>query len=62
MKANNLTLSHKTKWTILPGSPMLGIEIINKEILCEDDNWRPLLGFVIGLFFIKFEYANIKWK
>jgi hypothetical protein len=62
MKPTNVSFNHKTMWTILPGQPMLGFQIINNEVLCEDDQWRRMYGIVIGLFFIKFEYANIIWK
>ena len=62
MKATKLDFNHKKEITFLPSSPMLGIQLINGEILCSDDEYRSVIGFKLGLFFITVEYAHVIWK
>jgi hypothetical protein len=44
---------------ILPTETLLGIKTVNCEVLCEDDIYRPIVGFEIGLIFFTFSYVNM---
>lgn len=41
---------------------LLGISFKPLEVLCDDNQFRTLNTFEIGLFFFTFGYANLDWK
>ena len=55
-KINQLQFKHKFNVEILPTETLLGVRIINCELLCEDDEYRPVIGFELGLIFLTISY------
>jgi hypothetical protein len=54
--------NHKVNLTFLPTEPLIGLNIHNCEVLCADEEFRPLFGIEIGLLFFTLSYTNISWK
>ena len=58
-KINPVLFKNKFSLQILPTETLLGIKTVNCEVLCEDDIYRPIVGFEIGLIFFTFSYVNM---
>lgn len=59
---NKNTFSHKLHLEFLPLETLLGVKVVNREILCEDNLYRPIIGFEIGLIFFTFGYGHMFWN
>jgi|TARA_R110000787_G_scaffold38196_2_gene96454 hypothetical protein len=59
-KTNPLVFKNKINLELLPKETLLGLKMINCEILCEDDKYRPVYGIEIGLIFFTFSYVNMR--
>jgi len=59
---NQNTFKHKVHVEFFPRETLFGISLVNREILCEDDLYRPIVGFEIGLVFFKFGYGHMFWN
>jgi|TARA_B100000780_G_C20916115_1_gene364848 hypothetical protein len=58
-KVNPLVFKNKIAIEILPTETLFGIKSINCEVLCEDDEYRKVLGVEIGLIFFTISYVNM---
>jgi hypothetical protein len=58
-KVNPLIFKRRINVEFLPTETLLGIRTINCEVLCEDDKYRPVIGFEIGLIFLTLSFANM---
>ena len=58
-KVNPLIFKRRINVEFLPTETLLGIKTINCEVLCEDDKYRPVIGFEIGLIFLTLSLANM---
>ena len=56
---NQLQFKHKFNVEILPTETLLGVRIINCELLCEDDEYRPVIGFELGLIFLTISFIKL---
>ena len=60
-KINPLNWKHKIAIEVLPTETLLGIKLINCEVMCEDDLYRPALGVELGFIFFTISYVNISY-
>jgi hypothetical protein len=58
-KINPVVFKNKFSIEILPEETLLGVKTVNCDVLCEDDVYRPVSGFEIGLIFFTFSYVNM---
>ena len=58
-KVNPLIFKRRINIEFLPTETLLGIRTINCEVLCEDDKYRPVIGFELGLIFLTLSFANM---
>ena len=58
-KVNPLIFKNKLAIEFLPTETLLGIKIVNCEVLYEDDIYRPVLGVEFGLIFFTISFANM---
>mgnify|MGYP003655888852 CR=1 FL=1 len=59
-KVNPLIFKNKFNIEFLPTETLLGIRMINCEILCEDDIYRPVIGIEIGFIFFNIAYIKMR--
>ena len=59
---NEFSFNHRFHISILSKDPLIGLHLINHEILCKDKKFRPLIGIEIGLFFFTISYTHMNWK
>jgi hypothetical protein len=59
-KVNPLIFKNKFNIEFLPTETLLGIRMINCEILCEDDLYRPVIGIEIGFIFFNIAYIKMR--
>ena len=43
----------------LPTQTLMGVKIINCEVLCEDDEYRPMGGIEIGFIFFTVSFVKL---
>ena len=60
-KINPLNWKHKTAIEFLPTETLLGIKLINCEVMCEDDLYRQASGIEVGFIFFTILYVNISY-
>jgi len=58
-KVNPLVFKNKLALELLPTETLLGLKIINCEVLCDDDKYRKVYGIEIGFIFFTFSYLNM---
>lgn len=58
-KINPLIFRNRFNVEFLPTEPILGLKLINCEVLCEDDRYRLVTGLEIGFIFFTVSYANM---
>ena len=58
-KIDPLILKHRFDFVPFPKEILLGIKILNFEVLCEDYIYRKVYGLEIGYIFLTFSYINI---
>tara|TARA_R100001440_G_scaffold74555_1_gene100175 strand:- start:354 stop:542 length:189 start_codon:yes stop_codon:yes gene_type:complete len=58
-KINHLQFKHKFSLEILPTETLLGIKILNCEVLCEDNEYRPVGGIEIGFIFFTISFVKL---
>lgn len=56
------TFNHKFHVALLPSEPLLGINVHNTEVLCYDDEFRPVFSIEFGFLFFTLSYSNMKWN
>lgn len=59
-KVNPLIFKNKFNIEFLPTETLLGIRMINCEVLCEDDVYRSVIGIEIGFIFFNIAYINMR--
>jgi|TARA_R110000787_G_scaffold104610_1_gene211827 hypothetical protein len=59
-KVNPLIFKNKFNIEFLPTETLLGIRMINCEILCEDDIYRPVIGIEMGFIFFNIAYIKMR--
>jgi len=54
-------LQFKSRFNIefLPTQTLMGVKIINCEVLCEDDEYRPMGGIEIGFIFFTVSFVKL---
>ena len=57
----NKKFSHKLSIAFLPPEILLGVSTINHDYLCDDDQYRPVMGIELGFIFFKISFMYIKW-
>jgi hypothetical protein len=58
-KVDPIQFKHKFSIEFLPNETLLGIKSVNCEILCTDDQYRPVAGVELGFIFFTITYVNI---
>ena len=58
-KINHLQFKHKFSVEFLPTETLLGIKILNCEVLCEDNEYRPVGGIEIGFIFFTVSFVKL---
>lgn len=58
-KINPLIFKNRFNIEFLPTEPLLGVKLINCQVLCEDDVYRLVSGIEIGFTFFTISYANM---
>jgi hypothetical protein len=58
-KVNPVIFKNKLALELLPTETLLGLKIINCEVLCDDDEYRKVYGIEIGFIFFTFSYLNM---
>lgn len=58
-KINHLQFKHKFSLEFLPTETLLGIKILNCEVLCEDNEYRPVGGIEIGFIFFTISFVKL---
>jgi len=56
------TFNHKVTFRLFPAEPLLGINTINAEVKCADEQFRSVLSVEFGLIFFKLSYSHMNWK
>ena len=46
----------------LPKEPLVGIKILNRILICEDNNERPIFRIEIGFIFLIISYTNVNYN
>ena len=46
----------------LPASPLIGINILQGEIKCRDEEFRPMMQIQFGFLFFKISYTNVTYN
>ena len=58
-KINQLQFKSKLSVEVLPTETLLGVKLINCEVLCEDDEYRPMIGVEVGFIFFYYNICKI---
>ena len=58
-KINQLQFKHKFNLEVFPTETLLGVRIINCEVLCEDKQYRGLGGIEIGCIFFTISFVKL---
>jgi len=61
-KVNPLIFRNRVNVEFLLTEPLLGLKLINCQVLCEDDVYRLVSGIEIGFIFFTISYANMHNK
>jgi len=58
-KVTPLIFKNRFNLELLPTETLLGVKLINCQVLCEDDIYRLVFGIEIGFIFFTISYANM---
>ena len=58
-KINQLQFKHTFNLEVFPTETLLGVRIINCEVLCEDKQYRGLGGIEIGCIFFTISFVKL---
>lgn len=58
-KINQLQFKSKLSVEVLPTETLLGVKLINCEVLCEDDEYRPMIGVEVGFIFFTITFVKL---
>ena len=58
-KVNPLIFKNKLSIELLPTETLIGIKVVNCNVLCEDDIYRPVIGIEIGFIFFTITFVNM---
>ena len=58
-KINHLQFGSKLSCEVLPTETLLGVKIVNCEVLCEDDKYRPMIGIELGFIFFTITFVKL---
>tara|TARA_B110000444_G_scaffold210293_1_gene205582 strand:- start:234 stop:437 length:204 start_codon:yes stop_codon:yes gene_type:complete len=58
-KIDPYLLRYRFDVSFFPQETLIGLKIVNCEVLCEDDKYRPVYGLEIGFIFFTISYINI---
>tara|TARA_B100000902_G_C26610513_1_gene574867 strand:+ start:124 stop:309 length:186 start_codon:yes stop_codon:yes gene_type:complete len=53
---------HNIGVEFLPASPLVGINILQGEIKCDDEEFRPMMQIQFGFLFFKISYTNVTYN
>lgn len=56
------TFNHRVNIAFLPKEPLIGINVHNTEVLCYDDQFRPIFSIEFGFLFFTISYSHISWE
>lgn len=56
------TFNHRVNFALFPNEPLLGINVHNTEVLCYDNEFRPIFSIEFGFLFFKISYSHMSWK
>ena len=59
-KVNPLIFKNKLSIELLPTETLIGIKVVNCNVLCEDDIYRPVIGIEIGFIFFTISFVNMR--
>tara|TARA_B110000503_G_scaffold85749_1_gene130573 strand:- start:1686 stop:1874 length:189 start_codon:yes stop_codon:yes gene_type:complete len=59
-KVNPLIFKNKLSIELLPTETLIGIKVVNCNVLCEDDIYRPVIGIEIGFIFFTITFVNMR--
>ena len=58
-KIDHLQFKSKFSLELFPTETLLGIKTVNCEVLCEDDNYRPIGGVELGFIFFTITFVKL---
>jgi|TARA_R110001592_G_scaffold10946_4_gene55370 hypothetical protein len=58
-KINHLQFKRKLSLEFLPTETLLGVRVINCDVLCEDNEYRSIVGLEIGFIFFTIAYVKL---
>jgi len=61
-KINRDTFSNRLHVEFLPVEMLCGIKVVNCEVRCDDEKYRPVIGFELGFIFFKIAFVHMKWE
>ena len=53
---------HDIQVEMLPACLLIGLNILQGEIKCHDDEFRPMIQVQLGFLFFKFSYTNVRYN
>ena len=56
---NPMTFKHKFSLEILPTETLIGVKIVNCEVLCDDKQYHHVVGCELGFLFFTISYVNL---
>ena len=59
-KVNPLIFKNKLSIELLPTETLIGIKVVNCNVLCEDDIYHPVIGIEIGFIFFTITFVNMR--
>ena len=62
LKQEKGNLSHSFNCELLPREPLIGIKIMNCQLVDDDGIDRPMFGIEIGLLFLIISYVNVNYS
>jgi hypothetical protein len=58
-KVNPAIFKNKLAIEFLPTETLIGLKLVNCEVLCDDNTYHPVIGIEIGFIFFTFSYVNM---
>jgi|TARA_R110002167_G_scaffold10193_7_gene46945 hypothetical protein len=58
-KVNPLIFKNKLTIEFLPTETLIGVKVVNCDVLCEDDLYHPVIGIEVGFIFFTISYVNM---
>mgnify|MGYP003133391738 CR=1 FL=1 len=58
-KLDPLKFNHRFNVEFLPNETLFGIKVINCKVLCDDDQYHPVIGIELGFIFFTLSYVKL---